>query len=101
MSDTCVLRAASGVVFIERKTENIFDKSQEQLLQTGHLAAAWAASQPACDGQTRLAISYNWTTNYQTQRAVCTVNYYIRKSSVAKQVERAVRGKRRCSRVSV
>ena len=30
--DTCVLRAAREVVFIERKTEDIFDKSQQQPL---------------------------------------------------------------------
>jgi len=35
----CVLRAAREVVFIERKTEDIFDKSrQQQLLKTGHVA---------------------------------------------------------------
>ena len=73
MSDTCVLRAARGVLFIERKTEDIFDKSQEQLLNTGHLAAAWAASQPACDGQTRLAITGLQTTKPNVQSVLSII----------------------------
>ena len=70
---TCVFRAAREVVFIERKTEDIFDKSrQQQLLKTGP-GSGRAVGQSACDAQQQ-----DWLRTTKPNRAVRTVKYYIK-----------------------